>query len=188
MPTGTPVTKTITYTSTGSQPVTVNNVALGGADPGGANADEFKLGTGACVDGTDLAPAASCTVLVSFAPTSGGSAASLSVTTDLATGNTVALSGTATAPADIVAPSIPSGVKGTVIIQSAIDVTWTASTDNVAVAGYDIYRDANTTTPVGSVNGTTTTFHDRRSPSAATRRSRRRPAGRWSGGIRTARR
>ena len=125
-------------------------------------------------------------MLVSFAPTSGGSkAASLSVTTDLATGNPVALSGTATAPADIVAPSIPS-VKGTVIIRSAIDVTWTASTNNVAVAGYDIYRDANTTTPVGSVNGTTTTFHDRRSPSAATRRSRRRPAGRWSGGIRTA--
>ena len=148
--------QSVRVTNGGNAPLAVDLVF------GGANGNQFKVAGGTCVDGGDLAGSgASCTVQVAFAPTAGGpKSGNLSVTTDLTTGNTVALSGTATAPADTQAPTAPTAVKGTVISQSAIDVTWTASTDNVAVAGYDIYRDANTTTPVGSVNGTTTTFHD----------------------------
>jgi chitodextrinase len=38
-------------------------------------------------------------------------------------------------------PSMPSDLSGTAVSQTAIDLTWTASTDNVAVAGYRIYCD-----------------------------------------------
>lgn len=42
--------------------------------------------------------------------------------------------------ADTVAPSTPIGLSGTVS-GSNIDLTWTASTDNIGVVGYLIYRD-----------------------------------------------
>jgi chitodextrinase len=38
-------------------------------------------------------------------------------------------------------PSVPSDLSGTAVSQTTIDLTWTASTDNVGVAGYLIYRD-----------------------------------------------
>ena len=48
----------------------------------------------------------------------------------------------ATTPAgDIVAPSVPTSLVATGINVSQIDLSWTASTDNVAVTGYKIYRD-----------------------------------------------
>lgn len=43
-------------------------------------------------------------------------------------------------PQDSVAPSAPSNLKATVVSSSQIDLTWTASTDNVSVAGYKVYR------------------------------------------------
>ncbi|WP_060862650.1 carbohydrate binding domain-containing protein [Paenibacillus riograndensis] len=42
---------------------------------------------------------------------------------------------------DIIAPSAPTNVKGTATAAS-VALQWTASTDNVAVAGYEIYRGA----------------------------------------------
>ena len=44
-------------------------------------------------------------------------------------------------PSDKEAPSIPTGLKTGTITGNQIDLTWTASTDNVKVAGYKIYRD-----------------------------------------------
>src|ERR1035437_8390472 len=44
--------------------------------------------------------------------------------------------------ADTTLPTIPTGLTATAISTSQIDLSWTASTDNVAVAGYNIYRDA----------------------------------------------
>lgn len=42
---------------------------------------------------------------------------------------------------DIIPPSVPTNVKGTATAAS-VALQWTASTDNTAVAGYEIYRDA----------------------------------------------
>jgi chitodextrinase len=39
------------------------------------------------------------------------------------------------------APSTPTGLSATAVSSSQISLTWTASTDNVGVAGYRIYRD-----------------------------------------------
>lgn len=43
--------------------------------------------------------------------------------------------------ADSISPSIPNGLTATPISSAQIDLSWTASTDNVAVAGYRIFRD-----------------------------------------------
>ncbi len=44
-------------------------------------------------------------------------------------------------PFDLEAPSQPTGLAVGEILPSRITLTWTASTDNVAVAGYRVYRD-----------------------------------------------
>ena len=38
-------------------------------------------------------------------------------------------------------PSIPTGLSGTAVSDTQIDLTWTASTDNAQVTGYKVYRD-----------------------------------------------
>lgn len=45
-----------------------------------------------------------------------------------------------TGVADSTAPTIPSGPTATPVSATQIDVSWTASTDNVGIAGYRIYR------------------------------------------------
>lgn len=42
---------------------------------------------------------------------------------------------------DSSAPSIPTGLTATAISTSQINLSWTASTDNVAVTGYQVFRD-----------------------------------------------
>lgn len=55
------------------------------------------------------------------------------------------------APApDAAAPSVPSGITAAAGSTTEINVIWTASTDNVAVAGYKIFRDG---TQIGTSNG-----------------------------------
>jgi len=44
-------------------------------------------------------------------------------------------------PGDTEAPSIPQNLGATAVSSSQIDLSWNASTDNVAVTGYNIYRD-----------------------------------------------
>src|SRR5215207_7763996 len=60
-------------------------------------------------------------------------------------------------PQDTEPPSVPANLSSTTITYSAVDLAWDASTDNVGVTGYAIYRDDNLLT---SVNGTTTTYQD----------------------------
>lgn len=43
-------------------------------------------------------------------------------------------------PADTTAPTVPTGLSATAISSSAINLTWTASTDAVGVTGYKIFR------------------------------------------------
>ena len=56
---------------------------------------------------------------------------------------------------DTTPPTAPTGLTATFnAITNAIDLSWTAATDNVAVTGYRIYRDGGPT-PINTVNGTT---------------------------------
>src|SRR5215469_13186591 len=41
---------------------------------------------------------------------------------------------------DTTPPSVPAGLVGTAISSSQINLSWTASTDNVGVTGYNVYR------------------------------------------------
>ena len=45
----------------------------------------------------------------------------------------------------MLAPIVPTGVAAVANGTDKIDVSWTASTDNVAVAGYHVFRDGNAT-------------------------------------------
>jgi chitodextrinase len=58
---------------------------------------------------------------------------------------------TATTPTptvqDTQAPSVPTGVLATPVSTSQINLTWTASTDDVGVASYDVYRAAPSSLP-----------------------------------------
>ena len=44
-------------------------------------------------------------------------------------------------PEDLEAPSVPQNLSATAISADQIDLTWDASTDNVGVTGYNVYRD-----------------------------------------------
>lgn len=57
------------------------------------------------------------------------------------------------AAADTQAPSAPSNVQASNIAQTTATISWTASTDNVGVTGYDVYQGS---TKIGSVTGTST--------------------------------
>ena len=65
---------------------------------------------------------------------------------------------TTLAPAtDTTAPTVPAGVTATAISSSSVTVSWTASTDAVGVAGYDIYRNGSL---AKTVTGATTSWTD----------------------------
>ena len=55
------------------------------------------------------------------------------------------------ADGDGIAPSVPSGLSATPVSSSQINLAWRASTDNVGVAGYRIYRNGS---QIGTVTGT----------------------------------
>jgi glucose/arabinose dehydrogenase/PKD repeat protein len=48
---------------------------------------------------------------------------------------------TAAGAADSTPPSTPTGLSATAVAAGRVDLSWTASTDNVAVSGYDVFRD-----------------------------------------------
>jgi chitodextrinase len=58
---------------------------------------------------------------------------------------------------DTTAPSAPTNVASPSKTASAVTLTWTASTDNVGVTAYEVYRGS---TLAGTTNGATTTFTD----------------------------
>jgi parallel beta-helix repeat protein len=61
--------------------------------------------------------------------------------------------------ADTSPPSIPTGVSATALSHALVRVTWNASTDNVGVTGYRIYRNGSGV-PMATVSGSTLTFDD----------------------------
>ena len=58
---------------------------------------------------------------------------------------------------DVTPPSPPYGLHALATSTSEIDLSWSPATDNVAVAGYQIYRNS---AYLGSGNGTSTTYQD----------------------------
>ncbi|MGZ6825189.1 MAG: fibronectin type III domain-containing protein, partial [Mycobacteriales bacterium] len=75
-------------------------------------------------------------------------------------GNHSALSSGATATTaslDVTPPSVPAGLTATAVSATRVDLTWSASTDNVGVTGYTVYRDGAVLT---TVNGSTTSWSD----------------------------
>ena len=74
-------------------------------------------------------------------------------------GNTSGLSSSASATtpsSDTIAPTTPTGLSATPISTSQVLLTWVASTDNVGVSGYRIYRNGALLTALGNV----TTYQD----------------------------
>ena len=62
-----------------------------------------------------------------------------------------------TAANDTQAPSTPAKLSARAVSAAEIDLSWSASSDNVAVTGYVIHRDG---AKLPTVSGTTTTFQD----------------------------
>ncbi len=60
---------------------------------------------------------------------------------------------TTLSPPDTTPPSTPAGLTANVVSSSQINLSWTASTDNVGVTGYKVYRDE---VSLQSVAGTST--------------------------------
>ncbi len=57
-----------------------------------------------------------------------------------ASAQSVAVIGRTNAPPDVTAPTVPRAFAASVISDTKIDLSWTASADNVGVAGYKIFR------------------------------------------------
>jgi chitodextrinase len=57
----------------------------------------------------------------------------------------------ATQGADTTAPSTPSGLSASAVSASQINLSWSPSTDNVAVTGYRVYRNAGLLATLGNV-------------------------------------
>ena len=58
--------------------------------------------------------------------------------------------------ADIIPPTLPTNLASSIITKTSFTLKWTASTDNVGVAGYDIYRDG---VKINASLNTTTTYN-----------------------------
>jgi chitodextrinase len=57
-------------------------------------------------------------------------------------------------PADTTAPTVPNGLSASNITSSGVTLSWTASTDNVGVTGYKVFRNG---TQIGTATGTSYT-------------------------------
>src|SRR5919201_1797390 len=52
---------------------------------------------------------------------------------------------------DLLPPSTPLGITVTQLTHTSVSIGWTGATDNVGVAGYDVYRDGS---PLGTTSST----------------------------------
>ncbi|SFA71294.1 Chitodextrinase [Cohnella sp. OV330] len=107
--------------------------------------------------GTTLAGSTTGATTFTATGLTAGTAYSFTVKAKDAAGNVSAASGalnvTTDAAADTTAPSAPTGLTSPSKTSTSVSLSWTASTDNVGVTGYDIYRG---TTLAGSTTGATT--------------------------------
>jgi chitodextrinase len=61
------------------------------------------------------------------------------------------VSATTQAAADTIAPSVPAGLTAAAVSSTQINLSWAASTDNVGVTGYRVYRGGTLLASVGAV-------------------------------------
>ncbi len=66
------------------------------------------------------------------------------------------LSATTKTPADTTSPTAPTGLTSSNITQTSATISWTASTDNVGVTGYDVYKNGTLVTSVTSTTASLT--------------------------------
>src|SRR5437016_5865615 len=102
------------------------------------------------MNSTVIANGVVAVVTATLAPATSGASVPISAGSALgsfADGTSVAVSssgGTITVqgwqPADTTAPTVPTNLSATAISSSQINLAWTASTDNVAVTGYKVFR------------------------------------------------
>jgi len=71
--------------------------------------------------------------------------------------NAVVATTTGSGSGDTQAPTAPTGLQSPSKTANSVTLSWTASTDNVGVTAYDVYRGS---TLAGTTNGTTTTYTD----------------------------
>jgi chitodextrinase len=76
-----------------------------------------------------------------------------------ASAQSTAASATTPATTDTTAPSSPTGLVATAVSSAQINLSWTASTDNLGVTGYRIYRNGSTT-PIGTTSGSVTSYQN----------------------------
>jgi len=98
----------------------------------------------------DSGPTSGCTSPVSYYGLATGSH-TVTVTGGGAT------AATATWTVDRSPPSVPTGLSATAISSSQVNLSWTGSSDNTGVTGYDIYRNG---TLLATTSGTGTTYSD----------------------------
>jgi hypothetical protein len=103
----------------------------------------------------DGAPATACTSPASYSGLAQGGH-TFSVTA-MANGTTDPTAATASWTVDTTPPSAPANLTATATAPSTVSLSWTASTDNNGVTGYDIVRNGTT---IGTVSGTTTYYLD----------------------------
>ena len=110
-------------------------------------------------NGTVISKVASTVTSFVDVTTVPGTSYTYSVSASDAAGNTSAASNSSTVitpaaptPSDTTPPSAPSNLSATVAGATEIDLTWTASTDNTAVAGYRVYRNGTQVATTGSTS------------------------------------
>ncbi len=147
--------QTLTVTNTGTSNLTISAKGLAGADPG-----QFALGADTC--NTPVAPGNTCTIAVSFSPTSpGDKSATLEFTSNALTSpDTVTLSGTGVQPVLNASPdsldfaTVNVGQAAgpqTVTVTNTGTGKLTVSASTVTGAGFSLAGDTctNTEVPVG---------------------------------------
>ncbi len=141
-----------TPTALRSTSVTMTSVALAWT----ASADDVAVTSYDVYRGTTLAGSSTTTTFTdsSLVP---GTAYSYTVRARDAAGNASGPSSAlaVTTLTDTTAPTAPAGLTSPSKTSTSVSLSWTASTDNVGVSGYDVYR---ATTLAGS--STTTSFTD----------------------------
>ena len=136
--------------------------ATGGVDLSWMPANDDLAVTGYEVyrDGSPLVAVGSSTTTYKDTSTSTSTAYEYKVRAVDAAGNKSAF-GTpvtvTTAPPDTTPPSTPGNLAATIVSFNRVDLSWSASTDNLGVTGYKVYRDGNL---LQSLTAGTTSYQD----------------------------
>jgi chitodextrinase len=117
-----------------------DNVAVAGYRVYRGGALLTTVGTATTLQNTGLSPATSYTYAVQAVDAAGN-----------ASGQSAAASATTPAAPDTTPPSTPGGLAASAVSSSQINLSWTASTDDVGVTGYLVYRGGALLVTLGAV-------------------------------------